>query len=260
MHLRYPSVQGSFYPETREKCLEMILKFQTEISFIDNGLPRALIVPHAGWIYSGLTAVTAYQTLKNFKGSRVIILAPSHHAGFSGISAGEYDAYLINGVPIPVDLEYLKLLKERFDLAFYEQAHKYEHSDEVQLPFLNHFLPEYKFLSLIYSYDGYLNIVPLLKELLADRDNLVLISSDLSHYLSQAEATLLDQNIIDGVLNSDIKLISKGEACGRTGIMALCATAKDLNLKSKLLDYRTSGDVSGDYQKVVGYASFLFTD
>lgn len=259
MHLRYPAVQGSFYPETTEECLKMITEFQADLSFTGNDAPRALIVPHAGWIYSGLTAVKAYRTLKNFRGSRVVILAPSHHAGFRSISAGEYDAYLINGLQIPVDLDYLNGLKETHELSFFEQAHKYEHSDEVQLPFLNHYLQNYKILSLIYSYDGYLSIVPLLKELLADPDNIVLVSSDLSHYHDQVTANLLDQKVIDGVLNSDIKLISQGEACGRTGIMAMTAAANDLKLHPNLIDYRTSGDISGDYQKVVGYASLTFT-
>jgi len=258
MYIRYSAVQGSFYPETAAESQQMILSFKNSLADCGKTIPRALIVPHAGWIYSGRTAATAYSFLSNFKGKRVIILAPSHHAGFVGLSAGEYDAYLIHNNRIAVDLDYLALLKDKYDFDFYEQAHKYEHSDEVQLPFLEYYLSGYKILSLLYSYESSQKMVPVLKEVLADPDNLLLISSDLSHYHQQIEANKIDQQILDGVLNSDLVKINQGEACGKTGILAMVQAAMDLNLEVKLLDYRTSGDESGDLSKVVGYASFIY--
>lgn len=258
MHIRYPAVQGSFYPETVIECGKMIDEFRLQLPSSVSEIPRALIVPHAGWIYSGLTASFAYNYLHNFKGRRIVILAPSHHAGFSGITGSDYDAYLVNGQQIPVDTAYLNTLKELFGITFYEQAHKYEHSDEVQLPFINYHLKNFKIISLLYSYDSYINIIPLLKAIMNDSENLLIISSDLSHYHDYEKALTLDKKIINGVLNSDLKLISQGEACGKTGIMALVSVVPSMKIQVKLLDYRTSGDVSGDMKKVVGYSSFLF--
>lgn len=263
MNIRYPAVENSFYPAKKSEVKTMIDRFEKNVKYEDNTqniIPRALISPHAGYIYSGQTATAAFKLLKNLKQKvkRIIIIAPSHRISFSGISAGCFDYYRINGEDIPVDLSYLEKLTGQFDIGFLKQAHEYEHAGEVQIPFIKHYLHNFKLIPLVYGSCDHEMLTEIIQHLLSDDDNIVVISSDLSHYHPYDLCIKIDKKVLDGVLSLDTNLISQGEACGMTGIRAVTDAAKRLNLDRKLLDYCNSGDTSGDKSAVVGYASFVF--
>jgi len=263
--IRYPAVEGSFYPNSIEATNMMISEFDKHIEknvALDESItPKALICPHAGLYYSGLTASFAYKLLAKSekKPKRVIIFAPSHRVGFKGTSIGDYDKYVVNNTEISSDREYVKILRDKFDLNFFEQAHKNEHSAEIQLPLLNYYIgaENYQVITMVYSDEEYKKLSKIIKFLMNNEDNLVVISTDLSHFKSYDECREIDSRVVEGVLSMDLQKIITGEACGMLGTLAITDVIKKLNLNVRLLDYCNSGDISGDKSSVVGYASFV---
>lgn len=222
-------------------------------------IPRALIVPHAGYVYSGYTANLAYTLAQKSSAKRVIVIGPSHRLYFEGLSAARYDAYQTPCGLLRSDEQYLQKLSKKFVFDFVDKAHSLEHSTEVQFPFINHYLPEKKVIEIIYGKHSKKQLNALMIHLLRDPDNLLVVSSDLSHYYAKKEAHKKDFVCLDAVEKRDSNLLRSGcEACGKNGIEALLEASKLTGLKSKLLDYRTSADVSGDDKSVVGYMSALF--
>jgi AmmeMemoRadiSam system protein B len=143
--------------------------------------------------------------------------------------------------------------------VFQPKAHEKEHSTEVQMPFIKYYFPHNKVIELIYGDTPAQTLANLITALLQNKDNVVVISSDLSHFYSLEEAKRYDNNCLRGVANLDIKVLQKGcKACGLIGIQAMILAANQLKLSSKLLDYRTSADTSGDSSSVVGYVSAMF--
>ena len=262
---RKAAVRGQFYPHECTKVKSTIEEFTQSFQKISiskevqNILPRAVIVPHAGYIYSGFTANFAYQFLKKTKAKRLIIIGPSHHHYFKGISGSYYENYETPCGELEIDSPYLFALAKKFDIGFEPKAHEKEHSTEVQMPFIKHYFPQSKIIELIYSDTSPMTLAPLITALLQNKDNAVVISSDLSHFHSLEEAKAFDENCLRAVAKLDLNEIKKGcEACGLIGIQAMILAAKQLKLNSKLLDYRTSADASGDSSSVVGYMSAMF--
>lgn len=263
--LRKAAVRGSFYPQECSQIKAYFEKFNHSLEEIaiskevQNIVPRAVIVPHAGYIYSGFTANFAYRFLKQSKAKRLIVIGPSHHHYFQGISGSYYEHYESPCGDIEIDSPYLFALAKQFDIGFEPKAHAKEHSTEVQMPFIQHYLPKSKIIELIYSDTTAKALAPLIIALLQNRDNAVIISSDLSHFHSLEEAKAFDENCLRGVANLDLTELAHGcEACGLIGVQAMILAAKQLKLTSKLLDYRTSADTSGDSSSVVGYMSAMF--
>ena len=262
---RKAAVRGQFYPQTCTKVeayfKEFTQSFQ-KISIsneIQNIIPRAVIVPHAGYVYSGFTANFAYQFLQKTKAKRLIIIGPSHHHYFKGISGSYYENYETPCGALEIDSPYLFALAKKFDIGFEPKAHEKEHSTEVQMPFIKHYFPQTKIIELIYSDTTGKTLAPLITALLQNKDNAVIISSDLSHFHSLEEAKAFDENCLRAVTKLDLNEIEKGcKACGLIGIQALILASQHLKLSSKLLDYRTSSDASGDRSSVVGYMSAMF--
>jgi len=264
-HLRKSAVKGAFYPADCRKLEIYIQKFnklvspETRANPIFKSTPRAIIVPHAGYVYSGFTANMAYMALANSPAKRVIVIGPSHYHYFEGISASYYEAYETPCGTIPIDTDYLIKLAKKFKIGFEAEAHRKEHSTEVQMPFIKHYLPQAKVIGLIYGKISPERIAEIIDYILKDRDNLVVISSDLSHYYTRQKARELDEHCLRAISKLDREELHKGcEACGLTGIEGMIKAAKKLGLRSKLIDYRTSADYSGDSSRVVGYLSALF--
>jgi len=263
--LRKAAVRGSFYPQECSKIKAYFEKFNqafdkiTISEEIQNIVPRAIIVPHAGYIYSGFTANFAYRFLKQTKAKRLIVIGPSHHHYFQGISGSYYEKYETPCGELEIDSPYLFALAKQFDIGFEPKAHAKEHSTEVQMPFIQHYFPKSKIIELIYSDTTAKTLALLITALLQNKDNAIVISSDLSHFHSLKEAKTFDENCLRAVAKLDLNEISKGcEACGLIGIQALILAAKQFKLSSKLLDYRTSAETSGDSSSVVGYMSAMF--
>ena len=263
--LRKAAVKGLFYPADCRKLEIYIQKFgklvtsEARADPIFKSTPKAVIVPHAGYVYSGFTANMAYMSLSNSSAKRVIVIGPSHHHYFEGISAGYYETYETPCGTIPIDTDYLISLAKKFKIGFEEKAHQKEHSTEVQMPFIRHYLPRAEVIELIYGRISSERIAEIIDYLLKDKDNLVVISSDLSHYYTRKRARELDEHCLRAISKLDVDELHRGcEACGLTGIEGMIKAAKTLGLRSRLIDYRTSADYSGDTSRVVGYASAVF--
>ncbi len=262
---RKAAVRGQFYPQECAK-VEVYFKEFTQsfqkISIskeVQNIVPRAVIVPHAGYVYSGFTANFAYQFLQKTKAKRLIIIGPSHHHYFKGISGSYYEEYETPCGALDIDSPYLFALAKKFDIGFEPKAHEKEHSTEVQMPFIKHYFPQTKIIELIYGDTNAKELAPLITALLQNKDNAVIISSDLSHFHTLEEAKAFDENCLRSVAKLDLNEIEKGcKACGLIGIQAMILVAQHMKLSSKLLDYRTSADASGDSSSVVGYMSAMF--
>lgn len=260
--IRKAGNMGKFYP-ANPKEIEIMIDSWNKI--IDKNIddpkvlkikPKSIIAPHAGYIYSGFTANFAHRLVPNAKPKRVIVIGPSHHVYLRGISAGYFDAYETPFGNLKGDPEYLKQLSEYFEFTFAEEAHYVEHSTETQFPFIKYYEPDVKVIELIYGITEYLEVADLIEYLLRDPENVVVISTDLSHYYNQKVANELDKNCVVGVAYKNLEIIQeKCEACGKIGLEAIIKVAKDLYLETKVLDYRTSADVTGDTSSVVGYMS-----
>ena len=218
--------------------------------------PKALIVPHAGWVYSGFTANFAYRIAQNTKPQTVAVIGPSHRFAFDGISVTLEDEYETPCGNLKIDTGLAKKLIEKFDVKNLEYVHV-EHSTEVQMPFIKHYFNDVKVIELVYSNYSPLKLKEIIKFLIQN-NVLVVISSDLSHYYDLKTANALDYNCLEAVNNLDVSQLEKCEACGKIGIEALIISSKELNLTPFIVDYRTSADISGDEKQVVGYMSAIF--
>ena len=261
---RAAAVAGAFYPAQCSDIEEMIEQYN---QILDKALkntnvleikPRAIIAPHAGYIYSGFTANIAHRILKNSDPKRVIVIGPSHRVYIEGISGSFYDIFETPCGDLEIDKSYLEHLGSIFDIKFIESAHQ-EHSTEVQMPFIKHYNPNTKVVEMVYGDLDPFYLSKICEAILSDKDNAIVISTDLSHYYPKLEAEKLDTYCLKAVHDLDEKYLHSGcEACGKIGVEAIILAAKNLGLKSKVLDYRTSADASGDESAVVGYMSAAF--
>ena len=260
MKHREMSVAGTFYPASCSEIERMIAIFSEKagkrraVAFH----PRAMISPHAGYVYSGFTANAAYRLL-NPKGiKRVVVIGPSHRVYIRGASISYHDKYDTPCGEIEIDKHYAKALAGRVDfLTFAKELHA-EHSTETQMPFIKHYFPEAKVVEIVYGDIEAHTMVPMIERMLKDDETFVVISTDLSHFYRQEKANALDEICLRAVKALDITAIEKGcEACGIIGVKAVLEAAKNSGYKSELIDYRTSMDASGDASRVVGYMSAL---
>ncbi len=260
MNYREMSVAGSFYPNDEKEIKKNIEHFNKSFSINDelSITPRAIIVPHAGYIYSGFTANLAYNLISKHEFKRVIVIGPSHKVYFEGASLALYDEYKTPLGNIKIDLEFSKkLIKDNEFLNFYDEVHC-EHSTETQAPFLKNYFAEISLVELIYGKLDYKQLSNLINELLEDRNNLIVISTDLSHFYTLEKAKRLDSICLEAIANKDIKKFDLGcEACGIIGIKAVIYSAIKNNLITHVLYYCTSFDTTKDDKQVVGYTSVL---
>lgn len=262
MSERKLAVCGQFYPNQKDELQRYLEHFNSVLEehhiTVDTSLnPRAIIVPHAGYIYSGFTANIAYkyipQDIKN-----IIVIGPSHRFAFQGASVALYDSYPTPFGNLKINKKLSSELCEEFDfLEFYDEVHT-EHSTETQFPFIKYYAGDKSVVEIVYSQCDYGQIGQIIEKLLEDKDNFIVISTDLSHFYSLNEAKQKDMQCLDAIDKKDIKLLTKEcEACGMIGIKGMLQAINKFHLNTKLLDYRTSADRSGDTKSVVGYTSFV---
>jgi AmmeMemoRadiSam system protein B len=265
VNMRKASVAGSFYPASCNE-IEKYIEYFNEV--LDKNIeekdrklfelkPKAVIVPHAGWIYSGFTANFVYRMTKNFEEKRVILIGPSHKIAYEGASICLEDEYESPCKNLKIDIEYSTILQKKFDLINLPAAHL-EHSTEVQVPFIAHYIKNAELVEIIYSDYSPAKLSEVINFLLEDEKNLIIISSDLSHYYDKKTAMALDYHCLEAVHDLDEKMLEKCEACGKIGIEAIIQSSKISNLTPLIVDYRTSADASGDENQVVGYMSAIF--
>jgi AmmeMemoRadiSam system protein B len=263
MSSRELAVSGTFYPKDDKDIRRYIEHFNSiikehNLNFKVNS-PRAIIVPHAGYIYSGFSANLAYKIVSKSQDiQRVVVIGPSHRVYLDGVSVGLYDEYPTPLGSLKIDREFSQRLIDTYPFAkFYDKAHK-EHSTETQIPFIKEYISNSQIVEIIYGKVDFNLLSIMVQDILDDKNSLVVISTDLSHFYNLKKAKELDNICINAILKRDINLFDRGcEACGLTGVKALIKVAKKINLDIKLLDYRTSYDVTKDDQSVVGYTSFI---
>lgn len=248
MLIRPPIVAGTFYPDEPLVLKKMIEGYlhQATVEKLKSR-PKAIIVPHAGYIYSGKIAAYGFKTLENKAYEKVILLGPSHHFSFEGLASspsGYWETPL--GRIECLGKEDLKELKKTKEIIESSEIHEPEHCLEVEIPFLQIVLKNFKILPLL---TGELNIKTIANvlELLIDEKTLILVSSDLSHYLPYNQAKMVDKVTIDAILSNDIQRFDKyGDACGKSSIKILLNIAKKRHWKPKLLCAMNSGETSGE--------------
>jgi AmmeMemoRadiSam system protein B len=254
MNIRQPAVAGSFYPAEKTELENMIKKFLAKAK--NFGIkPKCLIVPHAGYVYSGPVAAVGYKQLQNLEQEKwkIILLGPSHYYPFAGVAFAKYKEW---GTPFGS----IKTIEPKPSNLIVEltEAHEPEHCLEVQLPFLQTVIENFEILPLI---TGEVEPKELAKELsnYIDKSTLLIISSDLSHYHSYEEAKKIDSLANAAIPKLDLAKAEKIEACGKTAILTAMHIAKKFDWSGHFLDYRNSGDTAGPKDQVVGYGAYAFT-
>ena len=259
---RPPAVAGMFYPSDPDELRQMIQRFLDTADPPALAPVRGLIAPHAGYPYSGPVAGYAYKLLtqQSSPPERIFILGPSHRAWFPGVAAADVDAFRTPLGEHPVDRAFIQDLAASSELvSAISTPHEAEHCLEVQYPFIQTVCPDVPTVPMLFGEVDPRKVGELLNEQI-DEDDLVLVSSDLSHYHNNRTAHSLDQELLDAILASDMTGVASGEACGEAPIRALMIIAQDRGWSPHLLDYRTSGDTTGNKSQVVGYSAVAYTE
>jgi AmmeMemoRadiSam system protein B len=223
--------------------------------------PKALIVPHAGYVYSGPIAASACTLLAPLADTirRVVLFGPAHREWVPGLAAPSCRAFATPLGQVPVDQEAVAAATRLPQVAIDDLAHRQEHCLEVQLPLLQTLLRNFAIVPFVVGGASPAQVAEVMELLWGGDETLILVSSDLSHYLPYAAARQMDQATADSVLNRQL-LGHQEQACGATPINGLIQVARHRNLTPALLDLRNSGDTAGDRSRVVGYGAFAFTE
>ena len=260
-----PVVAGMFYPAGAEALAATVTGLlagaQPSEAGADEPVPRALIVPHAGLIYSGPVAASAYRLLMPAAARirRVVLLGPSHRVPFHGLAVPESDALATPLGDVVVDPDLKARALERATVGEADPAHAWEHCLEVQLPFLQSVLERFTVLPVIVGECSDRDVLEFLESLpLESPDTLLVISSDLSHYHDYTSARALDTATLGEILRLAPEALDGERACGYRGIRGLLLWARGQGMTARVVDFRNSGDTAGDKTRVVGYAAVAF--
>jgi AmmeMemoRadiSam system protein B len=259
--VRPPAVAGQFYPGDPGRLRGMIRQYIGEATLPqDLGTVRAVITPHAGYVYSGPTAAYAFKALAALprKAWTVYLLGPAHRVYLRGVGLGAYSAFRTPLGDAPVATVRVEEMLARSPLyTRATQAHAPEHCLEVEVPFLQETLDDFCLVPMLFG-----EVEPgAVGEELADRvgdDDLIVVSNDLSHFFPYERARKLDNSLLEALLEDDEAGVLAGEACGRAPVVTLMTIARRKGWQPHLLDYRTSGDTAGDRSQVVGYAAVAY--
>ena len=260
-NIRPPAVAGMFYPANAVKLRADIQRFLSEADPPELSSLRALILPHAGYIYSGPVAAYGYKLLQREPiPERILILGPSHRVWFEGVVMADVDAFRTPLGNHPVDREYIKeLMKHSQQFTASNAPHRSEHCLEVQYPFIQMICPNTPTVPMLFGNLDPQAVGETLNAVLTSGD-FIIVSSDLSHFHNNVQAHTLDHQFIDAVLGGQIVNAAQGEACGQAPTVALMTIAARRGWQPYLLDYRTSGDIMGDRSQVVGYAAIAYVE
>jgi len=261
---RIAAVAGQFYPDEPAVLQTDINQYLNEVSTLsdsDNSELKAIIVPHAGYIYSGSIAASAYNRLRKQSStiSNVILLGPAHRLSFKGIASSSANYFDTPLGAVEINSSLVDKLKHFNFINCIDAAHKSEHSLEVQLPFLQIVLKYFKIVPLLIGDCDPDDVAKILEFLWGGKETLIVISSDLSHFNNYKIAIKNDNNTSQAILNLQPENIRYEDACGRTPVNGLLKIAQKKRLKVSILDVRNSGDTAGDKQRVVGYGAYSFT-
>ena len=261
--VRPAAVAGAFYPAAATELQAAVAGLLDAVAPPATGrAPKALIAPHAGYVYSGSTAAAAYARLATLHGkiSRVVLLGPAHRVAFDGLALPGADAFASPLGPVKIDAEAVRALAHLPQITTNAEAHALEHSLEVHLPFLQQTLGDFALVPLVVGRTTPDLVAEVIELLWGGPETLIVVSSDLSHYLPYRTATISDAQTVRDMLALD-PVIDHEHACGATPVNGLLRVARRRGLAPELLAACNSGDTAGDRNRVVGYASVgLFED
>ena len=256
--VRQPEVAGTFYPAEPDACADLVMRCLGGARPSPPGVPKVLVAPHAGHVYSGAIAGTAYAPLaaRRPRVSRVVMLGPAHRAGFSGMATASADAWASPLGIVPVDWPALRPLLAQSLLRVADSVFAQEHCLEVQLPFLQRVLEEFSIVPVLVGDADQARVATLLEALWGGPETLILISSDLSHFHDYETARRLDAGTAKLIELIQPEKIDGERACGYRALGGALARAQALDLRVTALDVRNSGDTQGGKERVVGYGAF----
>lgn len=257
--VRQPAVAGQFYPANSRRLRTTVESFLRQAQ--GNGapaLPRAIIAPHAGYPYSGPVAATAYAQLAAGRETirRVILLGPAHRVPVRGLAASSADAFATPLGEVPLDRGAVERLLKLPQVRLSDEAHAPEHGLEVHLPFLQLTLNDFHLVPLVVGEAPAGEVAEVLELFTGDDDALLIVSSDLSHFLDYESACRADRQTSDAI--EALQPLGAGQACGRHAINGLLQLAQRREWQARTLDLRNSGDTVGPPEQVVGYGAYRF--
>lgn len=255
---RPPAVAGMFYPADPADLRAAVRRYLDEAEG-EGPYPLALIAPHAGYVYSGPVAGSAYALVEPVadRVDRVALLGPCHRVPVRGLASTSASAFTTPLGDVPVDEDAMRRLQELPQVSIFDETHRDEHSLEVHLPFLQEVLGSFRLIPLVVGDATDREVAEVIEELWADPTTLVVVSSDLSHYLDYESARKVDAETSRTIEALDSTGLGPGSACGRIPIRGLLTAARSRGLQVTTLDLRNSGDTAGPRDQVVGYGAFV---
>jgi hypothetical protein len=259
--VRKPAVAGMFYPAEGAELQHMVSDMLAAVAPPDKSesAPKALIVPHAGYIYSGPIAATAYARLSRVRSviRRVVLLGPAHRVPLHGLALPAADTFATPMGKVSLDHDAMELVKKLPQVSVFDDAHTLEHSLEVHLPFLQAVLDEFRLVPLVVGDASADEVAQVLETLWGGDETLIVISSDLSHYLDYQTAQEMDRATSDAIERLAFEELDRDQACGRIPASGLLLAARRKGLHCKTIDLRNSGDTAGSRDQVVGYGAYV---
>ena len=260
-NVRSAAVAGMFYPANATQLRQDINGYLDHATTHQQA-PKAIIVPHAGYIYSGPIAASAYNNLRSLHQQikKVVLLGPAHRVAFLGLAATSADFFITPLGKIKIDRYAMARISHLPQVITLDEAHAQEHSLEVQLPFLQVVLDDFELIPLVIGEDSKQEVADVLNILWGGEETLIVISSDLSHYNSYPVAQQMDLETSRAIEKLQPEKIHYDMACGRNPVNGLLEVAKQKHLRVTTLDCRNSGDTAGDKNRVVGYGAYAFSE
>ncbi|MCW9033635.1 MAG: AmmeMemoRadiSam system protein B [Rhodospirillales bacterium] len=262
---RPAAVAGAFYDDNPQRLTQSILHYLVEAEEKPESkgkVPKAIIAPHAGYVYSGSVAATAYARIKPAKETikRVVLLGPCHRVAVQGLAMSSADYFLTPLGRIPLDKQFQAKITELPQVTTFDATHAQEHSLEVHLPFLQTLIREFILVPLVVGNASPEQVAEVLETLWGGPETLIVISTDLSHYLNYEQAHELDGKTKNAIENFDIDSIGNEQACGRIPVKGLLHLANKKGMEISTVDFRNSGDTAGPKNRVVGYGSWVLIE
>ncbi|MGI9591152.1 MAG: AmmeMemoRadiSam system protein B [Myxococcota bacterium] len=257
--IRRPAVAGTFYPGSPEELEDTIGACLAAAGAPGEAPPKAVIAPHAGYVYSGPVAGSAYARLAPLRGQieRVVLLGPAHRVPCRALAVPACDAFATPLGPVALDREALERALALPQVEIFDAAHAEEHSLEVHLPFLQTVLGEFRLAPFVVGDAAPQEVDEVLELLWGGSETLLVVSSDLSHYHDYATARRMDAETTRAIEALEPEAIGYEQACGRIPVQGLLLAARRHGLCARAVDVRSSGDTAGPRDRVVGYGSYV---
>ncbi len=258
--VRSPIVAGSFYPAEPDLLARQLTQFLSEADNAPAGatVPKAIIGPHAGYAYSGAVAARGYARLAAARGRirRVVLIGPSHYVAFKGLAVDTAQAWSTPRGTVPLDADAIAALRRLPMVGTLDAAYAREHALEVHVPFLQHLLGDFRLIPIVTGDTPPDAVAAVLEALWGGPETLIVVSTDLSHYLDYAACQAIDARTAAAIERFDIDAITSDGACGRVAVRGLLLAARRQGMAIERLDLRNCGDTTGTRDRVVGYGTW----